>query len=1221
MVKAVKNGQGSLGYDAPHIGEAFRQYYEKLYASEYDGGDAQIEDFLSSIQVPALTREMSQRLEGPVTEEEIDRVINGMKVGTSPGEDGFTVYFYKRFHSTLAPHLARVFNSVLEGGILPESMMGAIIAVMPKEALACPDNSHYEQCGVSCPATCYSFSTPVVCSLACSEGCYCDSGFIHSGDECAPIKGCGCVYKGRYYKQTEEFFVDKLCQQKCKCQANGIVTCQIIAPCGPKTECKVMDGIQGCFPVPSVTTPGTCVGSGDPHYTTFDGFKFDFMGTCIYQLAGLCSSDSTLTPFNVKVLNNNRGNSAVSYTKTVTLEVYNLQITLSKDAPFKMQVNAVFVRLPYYYQKSKISAFVSGLSCVIKVDFGLAVTFDWNSLVRVTLPGSYSSAVCGLCGNFNQNAKDDLTMKSGGTAPNAVKFGESWKVGTVPGCTSDCVGNCLLCSEAEAEPYKGDNYCGVIIRANGPFSSCHRTIDPTPFFSDCVFDTCQYKGLTSALCSTIAAYATACQGQGIQIQNWRTSSFCNMECPLNSHYELCGTSCSVYCYNLSSAVGCDAGCSEGCFCDTGYILSGDLCVSASNCGCVYQDAYLQKGDVFYTAGCLQQCKCSGNGQVSCSNSPCSDQEECKIVDGILGCYPNAFGRCIAAGDPHYLSFDGQKFDFQGTCSYTLAKVCPGVKGLVNFEVVVDNESFGKGDVAVTDKVTIYVYNRTIEIENRSSWQVKVDNEMYILPLILEGEGIWINQEGINIVVYTDFGLTVLYDAQYYAQVEVPSTYSGHMCGLCGNFNDDERDDFMLPSGQVVKSVDDFGTSWKKNESNIQCTNGCGTSCPTCSAVIIANYITLDQCGKIRDPNGPFKQCLPIVIPTNFLSFCAYDMCAVNGDQDILCKSLQAYTTACQNVGINIQPWRTDTFCPIQCPAGSTYSSCANNCENTCASLFGRPTCSSKCYEGCVCNPGLLFDGVNCVPMNKCGCRYKGRYIQFGSFILTADCSRKCVCQPLSNTVLCVDFKCSGAATCGMRLGIRGCYNNAGQCSVDVPKNSGGFGIGIGIGNNQQRDGVYGLVSACDVNSKNWFAVVLVYNRPFLPILPSVESLYVFFQQTFVSVTTTNILNFLQIFRPRVVTTVTNTLSVTTSVDTIVIRFANGASMKLVLGGDGKVDITSVSDSLVPSLCGLCGDFSNTLLNDNELKRTKSTNSIDQVIALVRSNKISSWAAKLFSLKS
>ena len=37
---------------------------------------------------------------------------------------------------------------------------------------------------------------------------------------------------------------------------------------------------------------------------------------------------------------------------------------------------------------------------------------------------------------------------------------------------------------------------------------------------------------------------------------------------------------------------------------------------------------------------------------------------------------------------------------------------------------------------------------------------------------------------------------------------------GKTCGLCGNFNDDQSDDFTTPEGDVVVNTQDFGDSWK-----------------------------------------------------------------------------------------------------------------------------------------------------------------------------------------------------------------------------------------------------------------------------------------------------------------------------------------------------------------------------------------------------------------------
>lgn len=56
---------------------------------------------------------------------------------------------------------------------------------------------------------------------------------------------------------------------------------------------------------------------------------------------------------------------------------------------------------------------------------------------------------------------------------------------------------------------------------------------------------------------------------------------------------------------------------EGCVCDEGYLMSGDECVPANQCGCIYEDNYYQHGQVFYPDTlCQQECTCNGTVRMS-----------------------------------------------------------------------------------------------------------------------------------------------------------------------------------------------------------------------------------------------------------------------------------------------------------------------------------------------------------------------------------------------------------------------------------------------------------------------------------------------------------------------------------------------------------------------------------------------------------------------------
>ncbi|XP_069057921.1 IgGFc-binding protein-like [Pleurodeles waltl] len=681
--------------------------------------------------------------------------------------------------------------------------------------------------------------------------------------------------------------------------------------CKDSEKCMVVNGVRGCFPV----SWSTCTGTGDPHYTTFDGYRYDFMGTCVYQLVGLVSKDPALTAFTVTVQNDNRGSKTVSYTKVVTLEAYGITITLSKDFPRQILVNDVLTALPIYFQNNQILVFSSGRRAIIKTDFDVTVTFDWNNHVTVTLPSTYANAVGGLCGNHNKIDSDDLIMKTGNQTTSVVNFANSWKLRDVPGCTPQCSGNCPVCTDAQKQIYISERYCGVIKKVNGPFSSCYTTINPEPFFINCLFDACLYKGHFTVSCNAITSYVRACQDAGIQIQEWRTPLLCTPSCPMNMHYELCGNGCPLTCFGLSAPVGCGAPCTEGCFCNSGFILSGDKCVPIAQCGCVYKERYYRSGQVFYPSRlCNERCTCGDNGAVDCKSIPCSANEVCTVANGIQGCQPIGLGICVASGDPHYISFDGLSFDFQGTCTYTLTKVIENNPSLQTFSVVAENESFGKGNVAVTRMVTVSVYGYTVIIERGMKWKVKVDGEINNLPLNINDGTIWINQEGIHIVLQTDFGLTVLYDNVYYVMISVPSTYKGKLGGLCGNFNGNNKDEFQLPNKQITTSVKDFGASWKVTIAGAKCTDDCGGPCPVCGPPQIAPYQGMNSCGMIINKAGPFTNCHTKVSPINYYNHCTYDLCSVGGAGDILCKSLQAYAAACQAAGVTIASWRTTTFC-------------------------------------------------------------------------------------------------------------------------------------------------------------------------------------------------------------------------------------------------------------------------------------------------------------------
>ena len=87
----------------------------------------------------------------------------------------------------------------------------------------------------------------------------------------------------------------------------------------------------------------TCKARGDPHYTTFDGRRYDFMGKCEYVLV----RDSVNNTFEIRQANEPCGNGIPTCTKALTVVFRELFIELKRGMTL---VNGEEITLPALYQ-------------------------------------------------------------------------------------------------------------------------------------------------------------------------------------------------------------------------------------------------------------------------------------------------------------------------------------------------------------------------------------------------------------------------------------------------------------------------------------------------------------------------------------------------------------------------------------------------------------------------------------------------------------------------------------------------------------------------------------------------------------------------------------------------------------------------------------------------------------------------------------------------------
>ncbi|XP_072326165.1 alpha-tectorin-like [Scyliorhinus torazame] len=594
----------------------------------------------------------------------------------------------------------------------------------------------------------------------------------------------------------------------------------------------------------------------------------------------------------------------------MTLPQY-LQQTMLQMNTLNIIVNAEAFNLPVSLESGKIILSQSGSAALLQTDFGLRVSYDWNHYAVVSVPGIYSGSLCGLCGNFNGDGVDDFLSPNGTTLSTASAFGNSWKTATSgASCRDDPGLPSPLCTEADRRVYTSESSCGVLTNTRGPFRQCHSVLSPTTYSENCIFDLCALAGMHETLCQAIESYVAECQRRGVSIEDWRNATGCGVRCPENSHFEVCGNPCHENCVNVSVSSSCDLRCSEGCFCNNGYLRSGDSCVSPNQCGCFHNGVYLKVGEAVLTDNCRSRCQCFARGNVRCVPAGCGRTEECTTRKGQRGCF-SSFRSCTVTGDPHYLTFDGALAHFQGTCDYDIAKVC-NPSSVPWFRVTAENQHRRNNLVSFVSRVHVYLLGVHITIENGRG--ILVNGTTVLTPHNIPSLATISHVDGF-IVVDAVNNVEVHYDGRSTVLVRVGPEYANRLCGMCGNFNGNLTDDKVLPTGQRARSDNEFGNSWKTENSDLRCEDdnrNVEVICPQ-------NAQFQSLCSIILNQTGPFAVCHLHLDPMNYYTACVYDLCVYGTNNLMLCGAIKAYEKACNVQGVSIPSWQASRNCPSQHP--------------------------------------------------------------------------------------------------------------------------------------------------------------------------------------------------------------------------------------------------------------------------------------------------------------
>uniref|UniRef100_A0A1A8B690 Kielin/chordin-like protein n=1 Tax=Nothobranchius furzeri TaxID=105023 RepID=A0A1A8B690_NOTFU len=399
---------------------------------------------------------------------------------------------------------------------------------------------------------------------------------------CYECRGESCLYQGTEYHSDEQWEVDEC--TSCTC-VSGDVRCRS-ERCPPLT-CAADESpavIPGLCCPHCLPRPATCITFGDPHYRTFDGRMLHFQGTCTYILTQDCEGGD----FSVHVTNDNRGRKGVSWTKEVVVFLGNVTVNLLQD--WVLKVNEEVVTLPFLYEPYVYIEQQTN-TVLLNTNIGLKVLWSPRSHLEVSVPGSYKSQTCGLCGNFNGYHQDDLQMPDGRLAQSESEFGNGWRVTSGHHSLSSCHPGEDVdpCKSAGYQARKGANARCQVLKSS-VFEPCHRVLPPEVWYGACVYDLCACGANSDeCLCDALEAYASQCREAGVVLQ-WRSASLCAVGCPVERGFvfDECGPPCPVTCFNADTPLGvieshCFKPCVPGCQCPAGLVLHNSYCIKPEKC--------------------------------------------------------------------------------------------------------------------------------------------------------------------------------------------------------------------------------------------------------------------------------------------------------------------------------------------------------------------------------------------------------------------------------------------------------------------------------------------------------------------------------------------------------------------------------------------------------------------------------------------------------------
>ncbi|XP_077997896.1 BMP-binding endothelial regulator protein-like [Glandiceps talaboti] len=408
-------------------------------------------------------------------------------------------------------------------------------------------------------------------------------------------------------------------------------------------------------------------------------------------------------------------------------------------------------------------------------------------------------------------------------------------------------------------------------------------------------------------------------------------------------------------------------------CDDYDYVQGECCPKCRQHTCSFEDKEYVEGDVWTTAEdpCIQ-CTCFEGGNVTCEIEQCDNIVDCprdhtlKLPEGE--CCPRCIenmGICTVFGDPHYKTFDGRLYNFQGTCKYILVSDCEEE----SFMVRVRNDARNTASFSWTQSVHVTFGDYDIKLQQQLN--VKYKRRRITLPYE-EPDVFSVRLENQLLTLTTILGFIVTWDGDSYLEVQVPPSFKDKLCGLCGNYNGNMWDDYTTRGGVVKNHAPRFAETWRTGRRSI-----CGRperkrikSKDSVCEEGSKNRLKAEKKCKILK-SKVFEDCMEVVDVGPYFSSCVTDVCECPSKQDCQCEATLAYHRQCIREGVNIK-WGKRHVCKVEvCPRGGVYDICAPACQRSCTNRNDVNQCRKICQPGCTCPEDTVLHDNECIKPEEC----------------------------------------------------------------------------------------------------------------------------------------------------------------------------------------------------------------------------------------------------------